>query len=90
MFIDRKKELGFLEQKWKEPKAQMIVLWGKRRIGKTELAKQFIKDKSHVYYLADSTHEKEQLKRFSSAIGEFFKEHSVQFCDTKSFSESLG
>ena len=74
MFIDRKKELTFLEQKWKEPKAQMIVLWGKRRIGKTELAKQFIKDKSHVYFLAESTHEKEQLKRFSLAVGEFFKE----------------
>jgi AAA+ ATPase superfamily predicted ATPase len=74
MFIDREKELTFLEQKWKELRAQMIVLWGKRRIGKTELAKQFIKDKSHVYYLADSTHEKEQLKRFSSAIGEFFRE----------------
>lgn len=74
MFIDREKELKFLEEKWAESKAQMIVLWGKRRVGKTELAKQFIKDKPHVYYLADSTHEKEQLKRFSSAIGEFFYE----------------
>jgi hypothetical protein len=74
MFINREKELTFLEQKWAESKAQMIVLWGKRRVGKTELAKQFIINKPHVYYLADSTHEKEQLKRFSSAIGEFFNE----------------
>lgn len=74
MFIDREKELAFLEQKWKEPKAQMIVLWGKRRVGKTELVKQFIKNKIHSYFLAESTHEKEQLKRFSSTIGEFFKE----------------
>lgn len=74
MFINRGKELAFLEQKWGEPKAQMIVLWGKRRIGKTELVKQFIKNKSYIYFLAESTHEREQLKRFSAALGEFFKE----------------
>lgn len=74
MFINREKELAFLKQKWKESKAQMIVLWGKRRIGKTELVKQFIKNKSHIYFLAETTHEKEQLRRFSSVVGEFFKE----------------
>lgn len=74
MFIDREKELAFLEQKWKESKPQMIILWGKRRIGKTELVKQFIKPRSHIYFLAESTHEKEQLRRFSSSVGEFFKE----------------
>jgi uncharacterized protein len=47
-FINRKKELTFLEEKWREPKAQLIVLWGKRRVGKTELVKQFVKDKPHV------------------------------------------
>lgn len=74
MFINREKELTFLEQKWMEDRAQMIVLWGKRRVGKTETVKQFIKTKPHVYFLAESTHEKEQLKRFSSAVGEFFGE----------------
>jgi AAA+ ATPase superfamily predicted ATPase len=74
MFINREKELAFLEQKWGEPQAQMIVLWGKRRIGKTELVKQFIKNKSYIYFLAENTNEKEQMTRFSAALGEFFKE----------------
>jgi AAA+ ATPase superfamily predicted ATPase len=74
VFIDREKELEFLEQKRKESKAQMIILWGKRRVGKTELVKQFIKNRSHIYFLAESTHEKEQLKRFSLIVGEFFRE----------------
>jgi AAA+ ATPase superfamily predicted ATPase len=39
-FIDRVKELAFLEEKWKERKAQLVILWGKRRVGKTELTKQ--------------------------------------------------
>lgn len=73
-FINRKKELAFLEEKWKEQKAQMIILWGKRRVGKTELVKQFIRDKPHVYFLSESTNEPEQLRRVSASIGEFFNE----------------
>lgn len=74
MFINREKELSFLENKWNEQQAQMIVLWGKRRVGKTELVKQFIREKPHIYFLAESTGEKEQLKRFSRTVGEFFNE----------------
>lgn len=74
MFINRGKELGFLEGKYKDQRPQFVVLWGKRRVGKTELVKRFIKDKPHIYFLAESTHEKEQLKRFSALVGEFFKE----------------
>lgn len=73
-FIDRQKELEFLEEKWRDAKAQLIVLWGKRRVGKTELVKQFIKDKPSVYFLSTSTNEKEQLHRFSQALGKFFNE----------------
>lgn len=73
-FIDRAKELAFLEEKWNEPKAQFVVLWGKRRVGKTELTKQFIKDKPHVYFLSENTNEKEQLFRFSQALGRFYNE----------------
>ena len=73
-FINRKKELSFLEEKWGEQKSQFIVLWGKRRVGKTELVKQFIKDKPHIYLLSENTNETEQLKRFSFSAGEFFNE----------------
>ena len=73
-FIDREKELSFLEEKWKEKKAQFIVLWGKRRVGKTELIRRFVQNKPHVYFLSESTSEHEQLRRFSTAVGEFFRE----------------
>lgn len=73
-FINREKELAFLGEKWKARGPQFIVLWGKRRVGKTELVKQFIKNKPHIYFLSESTNETEQLKRFSSSIGQFFNE----------------
>jgi len=83
-FIDREKELAFLEEKWREPKAQHIVLWGKRRVGKTELVKQFMKGKPHVYFLSESTNEPEQLRKFSAAIGRFFEEPLLE---TRGFAE---
>lgn len=54
------------------------MLWGKRRVGKTELVKQFVADKPHVYFLAESTSEKERLHRFSQGTGHFFKEPLIE------------
>lgn len=48
MFINRGKELSFLEDRYKEPGSQLIVLRGERRAGKTELARHFVKNKPHL------------------------------------------
>jgi len=45
-FINRERELEALEKFWQGKEAQLIVIYGKRRIGKTELIKQFCKDSS--------------------------------------------
>lgn len=89
MFINRKKELNFLEDKWQQNVAQLIVLWGKRRVGKTELVKQFIQDKPHIYFLAQTTHEKEQLRLFSEMIGQFFDEPLLRTRGFSSWEESF-
>ena len=36
MFIGREKELDFLENKYAEKDGQLVVLYGRRRVGKTE------------------------------------------------------
>jgi AAA+ ATPase superfamily predicted ATPase len=88
-FINRLSELAFLNEKWLDKKAQLIVLWGKRRVGKTELVKQFIKDKPHVYFLSESTNEKEQLLRFSQGIGRFFNEPLLETRGFATWEESF-
>jgi len=52
----------------------MIILWGKKRVGKTELVKKFIDTKRHVYFLSEPANEKEQLRRFSVELGNYYKE----------------
>jgi AAA+ ATPase superfamily predicted ATPase len=88
-FIDREKELSFLESKFREKRSQFIILWGKRRVGKTELVKQFVRNKPHVYFLSESTSEQEQLNRFSKAIGQFFGEPLLETRGFASWEESF-
>lgn len=43
MFIGREAELQFLNDKYEENKGQLIVLYGRRRVGKTETLREFCK-----------------------------------------------
>ncbi|MBF0408883.1 MAG: ATP-binding protein [Candidatus Riflebacteria bacterium] len=71
MFVNRKRELGFLRDRARNKTGEFIVIYGKRRVGKTELVKQFFKGIPHVYFLADKTSEKEQLRNLAEKIGLF-------------------
>jgi AAA+ ATPase superfamily predicted ATPase len=73
-FFNREQELQFLEHKYRENGAQLIVIYGKRRVGKTELAKQFFHDKPHLYFLADKLPESVQLTDLARKAGEHFRD----------------
>jgi len=73
-FINRKSELRFLEDHFKSGKAELIVIYGRRRIGKTELLLQFAKEKPHIYFLTSETSEKENLQELFNRLHEFFKD----------------
>lgn len=63
-----------MESKWREDEPQFFIVYGKRRVGKTELIKQFIKNKPAVYFLADRRTTVEQLKELGRIVGEYFKD----------------
>ena len=71
-FINKQEELNFLKKKWMEKKSNFIVIYGKRRVGKTELIKQFIKTKNAIYFLADKRTTKDQLRELGLLFGEYF------------------
>lgn len=73
-FIDRERELEALDRFWGEKEFQLIVLYGKRRVGKTELIKKFIKDKPHIYFLAQKLSENDNLKILGELVGEYFED----------------
>jgi len=52
MFIDRSKEMNSLQKRYRSDDFEFIVIYGQRSIGKTELIKQFSKDKPSIdFYL---------------------------------------
>lgn len=68
MFIGREKELQFLQDKYDEDKGQLIVLYGRRRVGKTETLREFCKDKPHIFYSCAQITDRVQLSKFSKQI----------------------
>lgn len=71
-FINREKELASLEEKWGEKRFQFLIIYGKRRVGKTELIRRFLKGKPAVYFLGDKRSSLEQLKELGALVGEHF------------------
>jgi hypothetical protein len=76
-FVNRKSELGFLKEKYSEKSSQLIIIYGRRRIGKTELIKRFLMVKRGCYILCtrDSLLEnlKEMKRKFFELTGkEYF------------------
>lgn len=53
MFLDREQELALLEQCYSSEVAELFVLYGRRRVGKTELLGRFCEGKRYVFYVAD-------------------------------------
>lgn len=79
MFIDRKKELEVLEECWNSKKFEFLVIYGRRRIGKTELIKEFIKNKKGICFLCSNRKPLYNLKKFSEKISEFVGIPNVSF-----------
>ena len=71
-FINRTKELEAMNEKWETKTSQFFIIYGKRRVGKTELVKQFLKDKPSIYFLADKRNHADQLKELGRVIGNHF------------------
>ena len=70
-FVNRRKELEVLKEKLGSDRFELIVVYGRRRIGKTRLVLEAVKDVPHVYYLAV---EGENLKHFRQAASKLVPE----------------
>lgn len=68
MFIGREAELHFLEERYTAPGGQLVVLYGRRRVGKTETLRRFCEGKSHVFYSCTERTDEQQLAAFSTRM----------------------
>jgi len=68
MFIGREAELKFLNDKYNDDGGQLVVLYGRRRIGKTETLREFCKGKPHIFFSCTQSTDKIQLQKFSKQL----------------------
>ncbi len=67
-FIGRNEELAFLNERYESGKSQLIIIYGRRRIGKTETIRRFCKGKKAVLFTCTQTEDSQQLRNFSNAV----------------------
>ncbi len=69
-FLNRADELAALEAQWAREGGRYFVLWGRRRVGKTELLNRFADGKRAFYFEATNTTEASQLRAFSEELAD--------------------
>lgn len=83
ILINRKRELEWLNEIYTSKKAEFLVVYGRRRLGKTYLIKNFIKNKPHFYFLAKQRNIEKEFNRFKE---KFAKEFNL-YIEAKDFEE---
>ncbi|MBO5567773.1 MAG: ATP-binding protein, partial [Clostridia bacterium] len=71
MFIGRERELASLNKLYNSDKFEFVVLYGRRRVGKTALINHFIDGKPAIYFMGVESNAKQNLENFSKSIIEY-------------------
>lgn len=68
MFIGRKKELSTMEKRYQQDNFECVVIYGRRRVGKTTLINEFTKNKKTIFFTGLDTNSQQNLEQFSKSI----------------------
>ena len=68
MFYCREEELKLMNSRFEKGRFECIVIYGRRRVGKTALINEFCKDKPTIYFSALNASSQENLEALSKAI----------------------
>ncbi len=84
-FIDREQEMRTLENEYKRQGSSFVVLYGRRRVGKTTLISEFIKDKNALFFLASEESEVQNRNVFKEKAAAFIKNNLQKEAEIKSW-----
>ncbi|MCI5678878.1 MAG: ATP-binding protein [Bacteroidales bacterium] len=71
MFIGRERELQHLNNLYISNKFEFVVIYGRRRVGKTALINQFVDNKKVIYFMGIESNKTQNLENFSKSIIEY-------------------
>lgn len=70
-FIDREQEIETLQSEYERNGASLVILYGRRRVGKTTLISEFIAGKKALFFLASEESEAQNRTEFKNKAAEF-------------------
>lgn len=80
MFIGRKKELSLLNELYFSQRFEFLVLYGRRRVGKTFLLREFANAHKCIFFSAQEKNDRLNLEDFSKTVLSYFgEEYLVSF-----------
>lgn len=88
-FYCREGELRKLNKRYYGDKFECIVIYGRRRVGKTALINEFCKDKPTIFFSALNTTGKENLEALSKSIMSFERPDAETAPEFPSFDSAL-
>jgi len=71
-FIGRQKELSALNEWYSSDRFEFVVIYGRRRVGKTALLNEFLKDKDHILISAKRVKGNANLRLLKEAVSDAF------------------
>ncbi len=89
-FIDRDQELEFLQKRLDSGTAELILIYGRRRVGKTMLLLKLMESARGVYYLADKRPEAQNMEGLKRSMADFLDDDLFRRARFGSWDELLG
>lgn len=84
-FVDREQEMETLQNEYERDGSALVVLYGRRRVGKTTLISEFIKDKKALFFLASEEAESQNRNAYKEKAAEFIDSDLLRNADIKSW-----
>ncbi|MEI3277047.1 MAG: ATP-binding protein [Evtepia sp.] len=84
-FVDREQELQTLQAEYDRPGSALVVLYGRRRVGKTTLISEFIREKPALFFLASEESEAQNRAVFKEKTAEFLNNDLLRSAEVKSW-----
>ncbi|WP_457753080.1 ATP-binding protein [Thermococcus sp.] len=70
-FVNRRKELGTLEELWNRRGLTLVLVYGRRRVGKTRLLEEFSRGKERIFVIFEDKPKEYNFKLLSRKVSEF-------------------
>lgn len=88
-FLCRETELSKLNRRYDEGEFECVIIYGRRRVGKTALINKFCADKPTIFFSALNTTAQENLESLSKAIMSYEKPDAVATPEFRTYDDAL-